>query len=119
MILKYRNRKGGAEMFKVYYQLQTVYDDETYYPIQNRLLELLNQYNWRFTAQEKKEFIEELKKIEGLQVVDDGGKNPTLNQANFVHFLEEFLDSDNIVITTRKHRVRGKVVSYTHIRKLD
>lgn len=106
-------------MFKIYYEMKVVYSDETYYPIQNRLLELLNQYNWRFTAQEKKEFIEELKKIEGLQVVDDGGRNPTLNQANFIQFLEEFLNSDAITITTRKHRMKGKVVSYTHIHKGD
>ena len=106
-------------MFKIYYEMKVVYSDESYYPIQNRLLELLNQYNWRFTAQEKKEFIEELKKIEGLQVVDDGGRNPTLNQANFIQFLEEFLNSDAIIITTRKHRMKGKVVSYTHIHKGD
>ena len=106
-------------MFKIYYEMKIVYNDETYYPIQNRLIELLNRYNWRFNAQEKKEFIDELKEIKGLQVVDDGGRNPTFRQANFVHFLEEFLDSNKIEITTRKHRVRGKVVSYTHIRKLD
>ena len=41
-------------MFKVYYQMTVVYDDSTYYPIQNRLIELLNQYNWKFNAQEKK-----------------------------------------------------------------
>ena len=119
MILKYRNRKGGAEMFKVYYQLQTVYNDETYFPIQNRLIELLNQYGWKFTSQEKKDFINELSKIEGLTVVDDGGRNLTFRQSNFIQFLEEFLDSNAIEITTRKHRVRGRVVSYTHIRKLD
>lgn len=106
-------------MFKIYYELKTVYNDETYYPIQNRLIELLNQYGWKFNAQEKKAFIDELKKIEGLTVVDDGGRNPTFRQANFVHFMEEFLNSDAITITTRKHRVRGKVVSYTHIHKGD
>ena len=106
-------------LFKIYYELQTVYNDETYYLIQNRLIELLNQYGWRFTAQEKKEFISELKNIDGLRVVDDGGSNPTFRQYNFIHFMEEFLDSNAIEISTKKHRVRGKVVSYTHIRKLD
>lgn len=99
--------------------MKIVYNDETYYPIQNRLIELLNAYGWKFDSQEKKEFIEELKKIPNLQVVDDGGRNPTFRQANFVHFLEEFLDSNAITITTRKHRMKGKVVSYTHIHKGD
>lgn len=106
-------------MFKVYYQLSTVYNDDTYYPIQNRLIQLLNQYGWRFNAQEKKEFIDELSKIDGITVVDDGGRNPTFKQANFIQFLEEFLNSNAIEVTTRKHRIKGRVVSYTHIRKLD
>ena len=99
---------------RIYYELETVYDDETYFPIQNKLVELLDKYNWEFTTEQKREFVDELKHIDDIRVYETG-TYITFNNSNFRNFLSEFLDTDNLEIKTYKKRVGEKVVKMTKI----
>lgn len=107
-------------MFKVYITDYTkyIFDDDGYYKLQSEVKALLDSYGWRFNRTQKQEFVEKLSRLEGLRVINTG-ENITLKSDNFINFLENVLDSDNIEIEQRKCRERNKVVHYTFIHKYD
>ena len=107
-------------MFKVYITDYTkyIFDDDGYYKLQSEVKALLDSYGWRLNRTQKQQFVERLSEIDGLRVINTS-KNITLKSDNFINFLENVLDSDNIEIEQRKCRERNKVVHYTFIHKYD
>lgn len=107
-------------MFKVYITdySKYIFDDDGYYKLQSEVKALLDSYNWRLNRTQKQQFVDKLSTIEGLRVINTG-ENITLKSDNFINFLENVLDSDNIKIEQRKCRERNKVVHYTFIHKYD
>lgn len=102
---------------KIHYRYEDVIDDQVYYRIQKELISLLRKYNYRFTVDEKRQFIKELSKIDGLRVDFDEENEKYVNfkQANFMTFLTTFLDNDHITIEQRNKKIRGKAVPITYI----
>lgn len=102
---------------KIHYRYEDVITDEVYYRIQEELIRLLRKYNYRFTVQEKRQFIKELSKIDGLRVDFDEENEKYVNfrQKNFINFLTTYLNNDNIEIKQYNQKIRGKSVPITHI----
>lgn len=101
---------------KIHYTYDQVINDEEYYRIQEELIRLLRKYNYRFTVDEKRQFIKELSNIDGLRVdFDENEKYVNFKQANFMTFLTTFLDNDHIEIEQRNKKIRGVAVPVTYI----
>lgn len=102
---------------KIHYRYEDVIDDQVYFRIQKELISLLRKYNYRFTVDEKRQFIKELSNIDGLRVDFDEENEKYVNfkQKNFMTFITTFLDNDTIEIKQYNKKNRGKVVTITHI----
>lgn len=101
---------------KIHYQYEDVIDDQVYFRIQKELISLLRKYNYRFTVDEKRQFIKELSNIDGLRVdFDENEKYVNFKQKNFMTFLTTFLDNDHIEIEQRNKKIRGKATPITYI----
>ena len=101
---------------KIHYTYDQVVNDEEYFRIQEELISLLRKYNYRFTVDEKRQFIKELSKINGLRVdFNENEKYVNFRQKNFMTFLTTFLDNDAVEIEQYNKKIRGKVVPITHI----
>lgn len=102
---------------KIHYRYEDVIDDQVYFRIQKELVSLLRKYNYRFTVDDKRQFIKELSKIDGLRVDFDEENEKYVNfkQANFLDFITTFLNNDNITIEQRNKKIRGKAVPITYI----
>lgn len=106
---------------KIHYRYEDVIDDSVYYRIQEELVALLRKYNYRFTVDEKRQFIKELSNIDGLRVDFDEEKEKYVNfkQKNFMTFLTTFLDNDHIEIEQRNRKIRSKATPITFIHVYD
>lgn len=104
---------------KIHYRYEDVIDDQVYFRIQKELISLLRKYNYRFTVDEKRQFIKELSKIDGLRVDFDEENEKYVNfkQKNFINFITTFLNNDNITIEQKNKKIRGKAcpVTYIHV----
>ena len=103
---------------KIHYRYEDVIDDEIYFKIQEELIRLLRKYNYRFTVEQKRQFIKELSKIDGLRVDFDEENEKYVNfrQKNFKNFITTFLNNDAVEIKQYNKKIRGgKVVPITHI----
>ena len=102
---------------KIHYRYEDVIDDQVYFKIQKELISLLRKYNYRFTVDEKRQFIKELSNIDGLRVDFDEENEKYVNfkQKNFMTFLTTFLDNDHIEIEQRNKKIRNKAVPITYI----
>ena len=102
---------------KIHYTYDQIINDEEYYKIQEELIRLLRKYNYRFTVDEKRQFIKELSKIDGLRVDFDEENEKYVNfkQKNFMTFLTTFLDNNHIEIEQRNKKIKNKAVPITYI----
>ena len=102
---------------KIHYRYEDVVDDEIYFKIQKELIRLLQKYNYRFTVDEKRQFVKELSKIDGLRVDFDEENEKYVNfkQKNFMNLITTFLNTDAVEIKQYNKKIRGKVVPITHI----
>lgn len=106
---------------KIHYRYEDVIDDQVYYRIQKELIRLLRKYNYRFTVDDKRQFLKELSNVDGLRVDFDEENEKYVNfkQKNFMLFLTTFLDNDHIEIEQRNKKIRGKAVPITYIHVYD
>ena len=103
-------------MLRIYYDYSTVVDDEKYFPIQEQLKQILNEFGYKFTVEQKKEFVERLSEVDGLNVNYDGGYI-NFRSKQFIRFLDTFLDVDEskIKIEQRNKKIKNKAVPVTYI----
>ena len=102
---------------KIHYTYEQGINDEEYYRIQKELIRLLRKYNYRFTVDEKRQFLRDLSEIEGLRVDfdEENEKYISFRQKNFLTFITTFLDNDHIEIEQRNKKIRNKAVPITYI----
>ena len=103
-------------MLRIQYDYSTIVDDKKYFPIQEQLKQILNEFGYKFTVEQKKEFVEKLSKIDGLTVNYDGGY-VNFKSKQFIRFLDTFLDVDEskIKIEQRNKKIRGVAIPVTYI----
>ena len=103
-------------MLRIQYDYSTIVDDEKYFPIQEQLKQILSEFGYQFSVEQKKEFVERLSRIDGLIVNYDGGY-VNFKSKQFIRFLDTFLDVDEskIKIEQRNKKIRGKAVPITYI----
>ena len=106
---------------KIHYRYEDVIDDAVYFRIQEELITLLRKYNFQFTVEQKREFLRDLNRVEGLRVDfdEENEKYISFRQKNFLTFLTTFLDNDNITIEQRNKKVRAKAIPITYIHVYD